>query len=258
MTKRRVWALADPHLGFALNKPMDVFGSRWEAHEQRLAEAWRACVAEEDWVLMAGDLSWAINFEELRPDFAFLQDLPGQKIISRGNHDYWWASLKKAEDFARSEGFDRLHFVRNTAIRLPQGVVVAGTRSWTAPGSSDWKGTDQKLFDRELHRVDLCLAAMDRVAQEGDRRVLMLHYPPFSKKQMENPLMTRLLESEIELCVFGHVHGHYGGRYRQHWIEGKGFFNTACDVLEFKPLLLYEEKELCCPLSCCMEQIEEA
>lgn len=238
-----VWALADPHLGFALDKPMDVFGSRWGRHEARIREAWTAKVAPHDLVLLPGDISWAIDWEQVRPDLEFLHKLPGRKIIGRGNHDYWWDSLRKAESFCKEQGFDSLRFVRNTAIRLP-GLVICGCRGWTAPGTNGYNAEDKRLFERECIRVDLSLQAAAKCREPGDKLILMLHYPPFSQKCHENAMLDRILGADVDLCVFGHVHGKRGEAMRHTVIGDLSFLNCACDVLKFSPvnLLPYLEK----------------
>ena len=154
---------------------MDVFGPAWDDHAARVERAWRDAVAEEDVVLIPGDISWAMQLDEAREDIAFIGALPGTKILMRGNHDYWWASLSKVRAFLPKG----VHALQNDAIDIG-GAVIAGSRGWMCPGSSGFDPeTDRKIYDREAIRLGMSL----QKAGKGSRIIAMLHYPPFNEKR---------------------------------------------------------------------------
>ena len=159
----RVFAIADPHLSRAAPKPMTIFGEGWAGHPERFFAGWRETVAEDDLVLVPGDVSWAMTLGGALPDLLDIAALPGQKVLLRGNHDYWWPSLTKLRA-ALPEGMFAL---QNDALRLGS-VVVAGTRGWVCPGSGDFDAEDEKIYTRELGRLQLSLAAAQKLRQPGD------------------------------------------------------------------------------------------
>lgn len=233
-----LFVLADPHLGFGVNKPMNIFGSRWHEHEQRLDLQWRQTVTDEDTVLIPGDISWAMQLRDALPDLAFLDRLPGRKILSRGNHDYWWTSLAKIEAFCRNNNLNSLFFLRNNGLVVPPDWVVCGTRGWILPGDPDYGPDDEKIYLREAGRLRLSLEAASALLMPEARLVACLHYPPFGR-DMQPTMLTELLEEfAVEICVYGHIHSDNGlsgkdgppGRVR--------YQLAAADHLGFKPLRL--------------------
>lgn len=240
----KIWAISDPHLGFGSDKMMDIFGTHWEDHPHEMAAYWRAHVAEEDVVILSGDISWAINYDELLPDFKFLNALPGHKYLGRGNHDFWWVSLLKNRLFCSENGFENFEFIRSNAFLLPatdtgftgKGSILCGTRGWITPAHPDWKQTDEKYFRRELIRLQLALDAALKLRLHDEALLVALHYPPYGPNG-EGSELTELLEQYgVKLCLFGHVHG-YKGRLLQRFERGGILYlNTASDVLDFKPL----------------------
>lgn len=233
-----LFALADPHLSFGVNKPMNIFGGHWDDHENRLEANWRQTVTDEDTVVIPGDISWAMTLPEALPDLQFLDRLPGLKILSRGNHDYWWTSLNKIENFCRGNGLTRLSFLRNNGLLVPPGHIVCGTRGWILPDDPDYRRDDEKIYLREAGRLRLSLDAAIPLRQQGRELVVCLHYPPFGK-DCRPTLFTELLETyNVDQCVFGHIHANNGfaslagppGRVR--------YRLAAADYLGFKPLRL--------------------
>lgn len=235
-----IWALSDPHLSFGSNKPMDVFGEQWADHPALIEAHWRACVADEDTLLMPGDISWGMNFHEALPDLAFIDSLPGQKIIGRGNHDYWWNSLTKLDRFAEDNGLHSLRFIRHNAIKV-ENVVVANTRGWILPDDRDFTEQDDKIYKRELIRLRLSLEEGRKIREDGDAFLITLHYPPLGPAGKSTEITDMLQEYGVTACIYGHVHGRnpYASFNAVH--EGISYKNTACDLLGFKPLLLYGE-----------------
>ena len=142
----KVYAIADLHLSFAVKKPMDIFGQRWKQHEEKIRDNWDHLVSGEDTVIIPGDISWATTLDEILPDLKFINDLPGHKLLLRGNHDYWWQSMSKLTQLCRHEELSSLDFIQNDARLLANGAVVCGSRGWILPGDTDYcPETDEKI-----------------------------------------------------------------------------------------------------------------
>jgi len=238
----RVFALSDLHLSLAKPKPMDVFGPAWRDHPRKIEEAWRRVVGEEDWVLVAGDLSWAMKLDEVRPDLEFLDSLPGKKVLIKGNHAHWWSGRAKVERVLPPS----VRILQNDALPLGEGWVAAGTRGWSFPGAPDFTEQDEKILAREVGRLRLSLEAARRLG--GKDLVVMTHFPPLLSDGKESPLLPLVLESGARYCVYGHLHGkdHQAGFQG---VRGRTrFLLTSADALDFRPLLVLdtereEEKE---------------
>ncbi|MGI6334350.1 MAG: metallophosphoesterase [Saccharofermentanales bacterium] len=233
-----LFVLADPHLGFGVNKPMAVFGSHWQNHEQRLALEWRKSITDEDTVVLPGDISWAMNLSEALPDLAFLDRLPGRKILLRGNHDYWWSSMKKIQAFCADNNLLTLSFLRNNALFVPPDWVVCGTRGWIVPGDADFGPGDEKIYLREIGRLRLSLEAARSIRKPKSRLIACLHYPPFARDLKPTDL-TELLEAfSVDICVYGHIHSDQGLNGQAGPPGRVGYQLASADYLNFKPLRL--------------------
>ncbi len=201
----RLFAIADPHLSGASPKPMTIFGPGWSGHPEAFFAGWRGVVRDEDLVLVPGDISWAMKLEDAVVDLAAIGELPGRKVLLRGNHDYWWPSISKLRR-ALPEG---MHAVQNDALEL-DGVVVSGTRGWICPGSRSFTDSDQRIYEREGERLAISLTAAKRL--KGRYHVVMLHFPP-TNQRLEPSLFTELIEqANPDALVFGHVHGYGPGQ----------------------------------------------
>ncbi|MBR4271033.1 MAG: metallophosphoesterase [Clostridia bacterium] len=222
----KVFAIGDTHLSSVVAKPMDIFGPGWDNHFERIKEDWNKKVSKDDLVLIPGDISWGMYLEEAEPDLKLLGALKGKKIITRGNHDYWWKSITAVRGALPKDMFA----LQNDAIRF-DGVAICGTRGWTVP-EEDGKfenAEDEKIFKRELIRLELGLQNMDKLALPTDKRVVMIHYPPFNAKMLPSPF-TRLCEKyKVDFVVYGHLHGKHCRI--KHEIEQNGikYFLTSCD-----------------------------
>ncbi len=229
-----VYAISDLHLSTTANKPMNVFGGNWEGHFEKIKSDWLATVKEEDVVLIAGDISWAMRMQDALVDLHSLAQLPGKKVFIRGNHDYWWNGITKLRDSAPDESF---YFLQTDAVKIGEFVIV-GSRGWTCPGSSDYTEQDNKLYLREAERFRLAFADADRLWGEGDKKIAMIHYPPFNLKK-EDTLFTQLFEENgVEKVVFGHIHGaaYFPLKTEKGGIE---YILTACDKLAFRLVKIY-------------------
>lgn len=211
-----VWAIADLHLAFGdPSKSMDVFGPKWEAYTDKIKDDWLSKVAKEDLVLIPGDISWAMHLEQAVVDLDWIDALPGTKVMIRGNHDYWWSSVSKVKKILPPS----IHIIQNDAFNF-NGMSIAGARLWDTGEFNfndfiDFKENvkaapkeknpeeDQKIFLRELHRLELSLQCLDSHAKV---RIAMTHYPPISST-LEPSLASALLEKyQVNVCVFGHLH----------------------------------------------------
>lgn len=233
-----LFALADPHLGFGVNKPMNIFGDQWHEHETRLQENWLQTVGPDDTVVIPGDISWAMQLPDVLPDLRFLDSLPGRKILSRGNHDYWWSSLSKIERFCQDNGLLSLQFLRNNGHFVPPSHVVCGTRGWILPDDPAFRRDDEKIYLREAGRLKLSLEAAAPLRQPGRELVVCLHFPPFGKN-VRPTLFTQLLETYgADQCVFGHIHSNNGYASLSGPPGQVRYRLAAADYLGFKPLRL--------------------
>ncbi len=200
----RLFAIADPHLSGAAEKPMTIFGPGWRGHPEAFFEGWRSVVEDDDLVLVPGDISWAMRLEDAAVDLAAIAELPGRKVLLRGNHDYWWPSISKLRRVL-PEG---VYAVQNDALELG-GVIVSGTRGWLCPGSRAFTEDDQRIYEREGQRLALSLEAAARLS--GIYHVVMLHFPP-TNQRLEPSVFTELIaEARPDALVFGHVHGYGDG-----------------------------------------------
>lgn len=226
-----LFTIADLHLSLGVDKPMDVFRG-WEDYVDRLEKNWRAVVGEEDTVVVAGDISWAMKLEDSLEDFSFLHSLPGKKILLKGNHDYWWSTRNKIDSFFAEHGFFDLQILHNCAYRVGD-LALCGTRGWLYNSES---AEDKKIVNREAGRL---LASMAEAKQLGGELTAFLHYPPVYDGMECRELLDLLVENEVKNCYFGHIHGQYAakkalvGEYR-----GVRMHLVSCDFASFCPVLV--------------------
>jgi predicted phosphohydrolase len=232
----KIWGLSDLHLSFSTDKPMHVFGEHWLGHADKMAAAWDALVGDDDVVLCPGDLSWAMRLEEARADLAWIAARPGRlKVLTRGNHDYWWSAIGKVRG-ALPAGLVAL---QNDAVDLGP-VVCAGSRLWTCPGALDWDAHDEKVYLREVERLKLSLQAASALAA-GRPLIAAIHYPPFDRKQEDTAYSKLLAEAKIEVCVYGHLHGRRAHKTAfEGTRDGVRYHLIACDHLNFTPRVVWE------------------
>lgn len=229
----RLFALADLHLSGAGHKPMDVFGELWRDHARRMAEAWDALVAPEDTVLLAGDLSWARNLDEARPDLEWIGRRPGNKVLLRGNHDSWWSAPGRVRA-ALPPGCTALH---NDATEFEQWVIV-GARGWTAPDDPAARPGDDKIFRRELVRLEASIADADARFDGRRPRIAMTHFPPWLDGREPTEVVALLGRAQVRLCVYGHLHGEDHRLAIEGERGGIVFRFVAADAVAFRPVEL--------------------
>ncbi len=222
-----LYVLGDPHLSLGVDKPMDIFGG-WGNYVERIEKNWKEIVKDEDTVVLAGDISWAMRLGEALEDFRFLDSLPGRKIIMKGNHDYWWETKTKTEKFFADNGLSTLCVLFNNAYRIGD-ISVCGTRGWFYDAKSEQDG---KVLNREVGRLKMSIEAGRKL---GGEPVVFLHYPPVYAGKECPEIMNVLLEENIRYCYYGHIHGKRAsslatvGNYR-----GIEFKMISCDQTGFR------------------------
>ena len=227
-----LYAIGDSHLSLNSNKSMEVFGVGWENYVERLKEGFSE-VGEEDTVVLCGDLSWGMSLQEAEKDFAFLDhEIPGEKWILKGNHDYWWGTANKMNSFFQEKGFTHLHILHNNCALYGE-TALCGTRGWffEENGSPHW----EKVFNRELIRLEASLKAA------GEReKICFLHYPPLYKGYRCDEIIELLTRYGVTACCYGHLHG------PSHRLAIQGMQNevnyqlVAADFIGFKPKKILE------------------
>ncbi len=232
----KVFALGDLHLSGNSDKPMDVFGSRWEDHLNRIKRAWALEVCQSDLVLIPGDISWAMQIEDAKPDIFEIGALPGTKLLLRGNHDYWWSSVSKV----RSILPDKMYALQNDSFEF-ENIAVAGSRGWTCPGSGSYsEGDDKKIYERELMRLEMSLKS---ASVRGKPIIAMLHYPPFNERRQPSGF-TELLERYNVMCVvYGHLHDKSCKNAFEGERNGIRYHLCSADHLSFSPKLILDMNE---------------
>ncbi len=224
----KIFSISDLHLSGLSDKPMDVFGSGWEGHLEKIKNDWRSKVAEDDLVLICGDTSWGAVLEEGLFDLRSLQDLKGNKIFIRGNHDFWWNGITKLRRNAPDGTF---YFLQNDCVKFGN-IIICGSRGWTCPGSADYTDDDLRLYKREAERLKLCFSQVEKVREDGDRLLVMVHYPPFSQKSPDTEFTKLFEEHGVEKVIFGHIHGETYFPYRT-VKNGIEYILTSCDKVGF-------------------------
>ena len=222
-----LYAIGDLHLCLGAPKPMDIFGGAWVGYMDKLKEG-MSVIKPEDTLILMGDLSWALGLSDARADFAWINEIPGRKIILKGNHDYWWSTVKKFEGFCAENGFENLHIWHNNHFEY-EGIAICGTRGWFFEEERSGQH-DEKVFRRELMRLETSLQSA------GDMpKLVFLHYPP-RYKGYECPEILQMLEKyEVRNCYYGHLHGASHGLAMEGMWDGVNFKLLSADRLNFKP-----------------------
>lgn len=232
-----LFALADTHLSLFNDKPMDVFGNRWQDYASKLDRGWRAVVTPKDTVVLCGDISWGISLEEARLDLLYLDSLPGQKIISKGNHDYWWSTASKINRFFEENGITSIKLLHNNAIKA-ENVAVCGTRGWFSEGKNAPREADfDKIVAREAGRLELSLNEGQKLG-DVDKTIVFLHFPPVYKDYVCREIIDVLKKYGVTEVCYGHIHGVYNIPPSFEF-ENIRFTITSADYLNFVPTLIH-------------------
>ena len=221
----KVYAISDLHISTNSDKPMDVFGPSWVGYMDKIKADWQKKVGEDDVVLIAGDISWAMKIDDAKSDFDVIKDLNGKKIFIKGNHDYWWSGIGKVRDILPKNCFA----IQNDALKIGN-VVFCGSRGWNVPGSPDFRKDDMKIYQREAERFKMSLEAAKGLAADGDVIIALIHFPPFNSKK-EDTAFTRLFEEYgVHSVIYGHLHGKYVHAEKLAVKNGINYYLTSCDM----------------------------
>ncbi|MEG1254253.1 metallophosphoesterase [Clostridium sp.] len=227
-----LYAISDPHLASAEDKPMDIFGVKWVDHVEKIKENWMEVVKEEDTVLVAGDISWSMNMESGREDLEFINNLPGRKIFVRGNHDYWWSSIKKLNAM-----FSGMEFIQNNFF-VYEDYAICGSRGWILENSPKFNTHDRKIYDREILRLKLSL---DEAVKQGYEKIIcMIHYPPIFPNMQDSEFTKVFQEYNVEKVIYGHLHGGGLSNVFEGEKDGVEYILTSCDYINFRPIKILE------------------
>lgn len=227
-----LYAISDLHLALSGDKPMDIFGSHWSRHDEKIKENWLSKIKDEDTVLIAGDISWAMKSGESEEDLKWIENLPGRKIISKGNHDYWWGSISKLNSM-----FEKTKFLQNNFYEYGE-YAICGTRGWVCEGTDRFTEHDKKIYSREAIRLKLSL---DEAKKNGfSKFIVMLHYPPTNEKFMDSNFTKICEEYNVETVIYGHLHGKCLNRVLEGERNGVNYIMTSADYLDFDPKLIME------------------
>ncbi len=228
-----IFAIADLHLARSIDKPMDVFGGDWQDYMERISRNWRMTVGEDDCVIVPGDISWATYLEEVYEDFSFLDSLPGRKILSKGNHDYWWTSMKKLENYVKHNGFSTIDFLHNNSY-IFNNVCICGSRGWKCPGDDTFDSTDMRIYERELKRLELSLGNAGNTRAETV--IAALHFPPFNRTGEASGFIDIMIKYSVDICIYGHLHGRGAANAVTGVFKGTDFKFVAADHIGFEPM----------------------
>ncbi len=222
-----LYAIADLHLSLSSGKPMNIFPG-WDNHVERLKMNWQATVSPDDTVVVPGDISWAINFDEAKADFDFINRLNGHKVIMKGNHDYWWNSMAKMNRFLEENGFDTITIVHNNYY--PYGEYgICGTRGWIKDTEEP---ADAKVLSREAGRLETSIKA---ALADGKKPIVFLHYPPIFANDYNREILDVLFQYDIKTCYYGHLHGNAHRYAVCGEVDGINYQLIAGDFVQFCP-----------------------
>ncbi len=258
----KIFAIGDPHLSFdeRIEKPMDVFGAGWKDHSGRLKEKWEAVVSPEDIVLILGDISWGLRLDEAMADLTWIHELPGKKVITKGNHDLWWVSTNKLNTL-----FDDVTFLQNHCYMVGAGnggsgqekslsdrgskgldggmegggLAICGTRGWICPGTQGFDDHDNKIYEREQLRLRMSL---DDAREHGAGEIICcLHYPPTNDKFQSSGFTQLMTEYKVKQCLYGHLHGKeaFKNGFQGQW-NGTRYRLVSLDYVGCEPQLVKE------------------
>ena len=223
-----IYVIADLHLSLGTNKPMDVFKG-WNNYVEKIKFNWQSVVKMEDTVIIPGDISWAMQLEECKKDFEFINSLNGKKILLKGNHDYWWTTMKKMNEFVEKNNFTTISFLFNNCY-IVENIAICGTRSWFFETGEE---QDLKVINREYNRLKMSLD----MAKDNEK-IVFLHYPPMFQNISSENIINLLKENNVKKCYYGHLHGEAIKYATQKNINGIEYKLISADSLDFMPYKL--------------------
>ena len=224
----KVYAISDLHLSINSNKPMNIFGPVWDGYLEKIEESWKEKgVTDDDIVLIAGDLSWAMKLNDAIADLEYISKMgKGKKVVIRGNHDYWWSSISALRGVLPYG----MYALQNDAVKIGD-YIICGTRGWTVPEVAHKTPEDEKIYKREVIRLELSLQDAKRLQTSNETIICMMHYPPFNSK-LEDSDYTQLFEKYgISTVVYGHLHSYDKKQKLVVAKNGVTYYLTSCDLV---------------------------
>ncbi len=228
-----IYTISDLHLSFNTDKPMNVFG--WGEYENLIKENWIKTVTDNDLVLLPGDFSWEMKLQNTYKDFKFISDLPGKKLLLKGNHDYWWTTLNSMKKFLEQNNFLNINFIYNNSYEFEE-KIIAGTRGWNLTVETP---EDEKIKTREVMRLENSIK--DGIEKYGmDKEVIVcIHYPPITEENKNNEFTEILEKYNVKKCIYGHLHGKSQKEAIEGTYNGIEYKMVSCDYTNFKLVKLY-------------------
>lgn len=234
-----VYVIGDLHLPFGIDKPMDIFGKKWQGYTEKLKEDWKNKVKPEDTVIIAGDFSWATYIKDTYKDFEYICNLPGKKVILKGNHDYWWTTVKSMKQYLEENNFENIDFLYNNSFYIEDKIIV-GTRGWALLDSEN----SSKMIKRESLRLELSIQSAIENYGENKEIICIMHYPPITKTKMKNEytydseFLEIMKKYNVKKCYYAHLHGTSHSDAVEGIVEGIQFYLISGDYIEFKLKLI--------------------
>lgn len=226
-----LYAIGDLHLCLGSPKPMDIFGGAWTDYMDKL-KIGLSVIGPEDTTVLLGDLSWALDLEQAKADFAWINQIPGRKIILKGNHDFWWSTAAKFYKFCEENAFSDMHILNNNHYEY-DGWAICGTRGWFYENERSGEH-DEKVFKRELIRLETSLNSA------GDlNKLVFLHYPPKYKGYECTQILELFEKYNVRRCYYGHLHGPSHGLAMEGLWDSVEYRLVSADRLDFQPMAVF-------------------
>ena len=228
-----IYVIGDLHLSFSENKPMYIFGDNWRGHEEKIKNDWIQKVTDNDTVILPGDFSWSMKLEDTQKDFEYINNLPGKKLLLKGNHDYWWNTVTKMRKFLEEKNVTNIDFIYNQGYVL-ENYIIAGTRGWSLLEEEK----DEKVLKRELARLEASIKDGIQKGGENKEIIVFMHYPPISNTKILNHEEAQFVEVmkkyNVKKCFYGHLHGNSIREAFEGKFGGIQFKLISADGLDFK------------------------
>lgn len=227
-----IYAIADLHLSFNTDKPMNIFG--WIDYEEKIKKDWLKKVKEEDLVLLPGDFSWELKLENTYKDFNFINELPGKKLMLKGNHDLWWTTLKSMRNYLEVNNIKNVDFIYNNSYEYKK-YIIAGTRGWDLECKNE---QDEKIKNREVFRLENSI--LDGIKKYGENKeiIVCMHYPPLEKENLNTEFTKVMKKYNVTKCIYGHLHGKAHESAVEGMINGIEYKLVSCDYTKFQLIRL--------------------
>ena len=222
----KIFAISDLHLSINNPKPMDIFGPAWEGYLDKIIDDWNSKVGDDDIVLISGDISWAMKFENAKPDLDLICNLKGTKIILKGNHDYWWSSISELREYLHNNTYA----IQNDAYKFGD-FVICGSRGWIPFDNGFKSELDEKIYKREIIRMDLSLRSAKTLKTNNEKIVVMTHFPQYNYRLENNEMIELFKKYDVDVVVYGHLHNEDKSQKLEFERDGIKYFLTSCDLV---------------------------